>query len=112
MEFDTVNRAPRAIPTSLDGTAPPSPGLPLRAVDATPTLRRRSSVAPERPSALLLRDAVREAGLFQRSVLGHLDHNGWVDRVQADGQRLIDLLAEIGFVPSDNRWGSKVGTGQ
>ncbi|MEZ0133250.1 MULTISPECIES: hypothetical protein [Novosphingobium] len=51
--------------------------------------------------AALLRDAVREAGLFQRSVLGHLDHKEWRDRVRADGQRLMDLLAEIGFRPSE-----------
>lgn len=52
-------------------------------------------------SARLLRDAVREAGLFQRSVLGHLDHKEWRDRVRMDGQRLVDLLAEIGFRPSE-----------
>ena len=63
--------------------------------------------APIQPSVAtgsdprLLRDAVREAGLFQRSVLGHLDHKEWQDRVRADGQRLMDLLAEIGFQPSE-----------
>jgi hypothetical protein len=34
-------------------------------------------------------------------VLGHLDHKEWRDRVRADGQRLMDLLAEIGFRPSE-----------
>jgi hypothetical protein len=49
----------------------------------------------------LLRDAAREAGLFQRSALGHLDHKDWSNRVRADGQRLIDLLRDMGFSPSD-----------
>jgi hypothetical protein len=50
----------------------------------------------------LLRDAAREAGLFQRSALGHLDHKDWSNRVRADGQRLIDLLRDMGFSPTDN----------
>lgn len=60
-------------------------------------------IADEAFTARLLRDAVREAGLFQRSVLGHLDHKEWRDRVRADGQRLVDLLAQIGFQPSGRR---------
>lgn len=50
-------------------------------------------------SPRLLREAAREAGLFQRSVMGHLDHEGWSSRVLADGQRLADLLSEMGFSP-------------
>lgn len=51
-------------------------------------------------SAGLLRSAACEAGLFQRSALGHLDHKTWMSRVMADGQRLTDLLWEMGFTPA------------
>lgn len=48
------------------------------------------------PVSLLL-EATRTAGMFQRSALGHLDHHAWLDRVQSDGQRLIDVLTQMGF---------------
>jgi hypothetical protein len=66
-----------------------------------PLVAEPKPVEAEVLNARLLRDAVREAGLFQRSVLGHLDHKEWRDRVRLDGQRLIDLLSEIGFTPSN-----------
>ncbi|MYL98244.1 hypothetical protein GR702_10750 [Novosphingobium sp. FGD1] len=50
------------------------------------------------PVSLLL-EATRTAGMFQRSALGHLDHHAWLDRVQSDGQRLIDVLSQMGFRP-------------
>ncbi len=68
-----------------------------------PLVAEPKPVEADALNARLLRDAVREAGLFQRSVLGHLDHKEWRDRVRMDGQRLIDLLAEIGFSPSLNQ---------
>jgi hypothetical protein len=51
-------------------------------------------------SVRLLREAAGGAGSFQRSVVGHLDHGDWLNRVRADGQRLIDLLSEMGFHPN------------
>lgn len=50
--------------------------------------------------ARLLIEATRYAGMFQRSTLGHLDHHSWFDRVQNDGQRLIDVLTRMGFRPN------------
>lgn len=46
-----------------------------------------------------VREASRAAGQFQRSALGHLNHQGWSDRMRCDGQRLMDLLIEMGFTP-------------
>lgn len=48
----------------------------------------------------LLGDSVRAAGQFQRSALGHIDHEHWLERLRADGQRLVDLLTQMGFSPS------------
>jgi hypothetical protein len=64
---------------------------------------RQQTETADAPSTLLLRTAAREAGLFQRSVLGHLDHHDWLNRVRNDGQRLTDLLRDMGFIPSDDR---------
>jgi len=61
---------------------------------------RRQSVDAALPTPVL-RDAARTAGMFQRSVLGHLDHKEWLGRVRADGQKLIDLLTEMGFTPGE-----------
>lgn len=104
MNIDTVTPALHNAVTPREGPLPDR--QVLRRPSSTDLSWRRGTATPttsevEQPSSKLLRDAVREAGLFQRSVLGHLDHKGWLDRVQADGQRLIDLLAEIGFVPSE-----------
>lgn len=52
-------------------------------------------------SAKMLQNATREAGAFQRSALGHIEHRDWLDRVRADGQRLTDLLREMGFIPTE-----------
>lgn len=75
--------------------------------------KERSTQAPRTPpckmvpdpdlSGKLLKEAAREAGLFQRSVLGLMDHKDWTNRVSADGQRLVDLLHDMGFMPSDDR---------
>jgi hypothetical protein len=54
------------------------------------------------PVGLLL-DATRTAGMFQRSALGHLDHHAWLDRVQSDGQKLMDVLSQMGFRPRTDR---------
>jgi hypothetical protein len=54
-------------------------------------------------SIRLLREVAGSAGSFQRSVVGHLDHGDWLNRVRTDGQRLIDLLSEMGFNPSPER---------
>ena len=51
------------------------------------------------PRSLLL-EATRVAGAFQRSALGHLDHHEWADRVETDGQRLINVLVKMGFKPA------------
>ncbi|GEM_PF-2705259 len=51
----------------------------------------------------LLAEAVRAAGQFQRSALGHMDHENWLDRVKSDGQRLADLLKQMGFTPNTDR---------
>lgn len=85
MDIETINRSLAAGPIAAVSRRAPLAVKPVEVAELSPTL---------------LRDAVREAGLFQRSVLGHLDHKEWRDRVRADGQRLIDLLAEIGFRPS------------
>ncbi|MFK4871836.1 hypothetical protein [Novosphingobium sp. ZW T3_23] len=53
----------------------------------------------------LLGDSVRAAGQFQRSALGHMDHENWLERVLDDGQRLVDLLVQMGFTPSADRSG-------
>lgn len=50
----------------------------------------------------MLADSVRAAGQFQRSALGHMDHEHWLARVRTDGQKLIDLLAQMGFSPSED----------
>ncbi|WP_134095512.1 hypothetical protein [Novosphingobium sp. PhB55] len=50
----------------------------------------------------LLGDSVRAAGQFQRSALGHMDHENWIERVRADGQRLMDLLSQMGFSPNSS----------
>ncbi|WP_156370316.1 hypothetical protein [Novosphingobium sp. Leaf2] len=76
----------------------------LAAVSA-PVNTARSTTTPNRLvdmeiSTGLLRSAACEAGLFQRSALGHLDHKTWMSRVMADGQRLTDLLWEMGFTPA------------
>lgn len=63
----------------------------------------RRQVSDDTISPHLLRDTARAAGMFQRSVLGHLDHKEWLGRVRADGQRLMDLLSEMGFTPSEPR---------
>lgn len=70
--------------------------------DGTLTQQRRREQGerdqPAIPVSLLL-EATRTAGMFQRSALGHLDHHAWLDRVQSDGQKLIDVLAQMGFHP-------------
>ncbi|PNU05618.1 hypothetical protein [Novosphingobium guangzhouense] len=98
MEANTLKRAGQA-------AMPRRAVLPVTSAALAPQAAEAAVVPLETDalSARLLRDAVREAGLFQRSVLGHLDHKEWRDRVFADGQRLIDLLATIGFRPSDQR---------
>jgi hypothetical protein len=61
--------------------------------DGTLTQQRRREQGerdqPAIPVSLLL-EATRTAGMFQRS---------WLDRVQSDGQKLIDVLAQMGFHP-------------
>ncbi|KMS52949.1 hypothetical protein V474_25310 [Novosphingobium barchaimii LL02] len=63
----------------------------------------RRQVSDDAVPPHLLRDTARTAGMFQRSVLGHMDHKEWLGRVRADGQRLMDLLSEMGFNPSEAR---------
>jgi len=80
--------------------------LPREATVVTEMPRMARRVAHDGPAPLstaLLRAAAREAGLFQRSVLGHLDHHDWSNRVHADAQRLTDLLQDMGFRPSEGR---------
>lgn len=98
MDANTLNRASRN--TVRSRAMLPAERAALTQMAAEPT---RAPLETDALSARLLRDAVREAGLFQRSVLGHLDHKEWRDRVCADGQRLIDLLSKIGFQPSEQR---------
>lgn len=98
MDVNTKNRSP------LDTRAP----LPDTAIKPRPFPPRREHRAGLRPlteeaqllSIRLLREASGAAGSFQRSVVGHVDHGDWLNRVRADGQRLIDLLYEMGFNPS------------
>lgn len=105
VDIDTMNRTRRE-------TLLPREDVPVKERGAVPLdAARPSGIAARRAigadaelfSGPLLRNAAREAGLFQRSVLGHLDHKDWVNRVRADGQHLIDLLSEMGFSPSDGR---------
>ena len=51
-------------------------------------------------SSSLLLEAARDAGTFQRSALGHLEHPEWLARLRADGRRLADVLLAMGFVAS------------
>ncbi|MEE4451634.1 hypothetical protein [Novosphingobium resinovorum] len=95
MNTDTLNRRPDTTPPRRDAIAKERTAV----VRLVPEISARE-LDTDGFSARMLRDAVREAGLFQRSVLGHLDHQEWRDRVRADGQRLIDLLSEIGFRPT------------
>jgi hypothetical protein len=97
VSIETVKRSHRDIrPARQSAPAIERARLVRRDEDGRP----RADRLPPR----LLRDAAREAGLFQRSVLGHLDHEAWVNRVRADGQRLADLLWEMGFSPSAERF--------
>lgn len=72
----------------------------LETTRARPAISAPSGKRAEAIPAPLLLEATRVAGMFQRSVLGHLDHHEWLDRVGKDGQRLIDVLAQMGFVPA------------
>lgn len=65
----------------------------------TSAVSRFEQAEPQIPRSVLL-EATRAAGAFQRSALGYLDHHEWSDRVRSDGQRLINVLTEIGFQPA------------
>jgi hypothetical protein len=65
----------------------------------TSAISRLEPAEPRIARSVLL-EATRAAGAFQRSALGHLDHHEWSDRVRSDGQRLINVLTEIGFQPA------------
>lgn len=90
LDIETMNRS-----------RPEQPMVPEDLKDLPRVARRPVAVDADAAANHLLRDAAREAGLFQRSALGHLDHKDWSNRVRADGQRLINLLCDMGFSPSD-----------
>lgn len=66
-----------------------------------PTMVERSPRRPEHliaiPSELLLQ-AAHSARSFQRSALGYHDHPGWLERVRADAENLVDVLTAMGFL--------------
>lgn len=66
-----------------------------------PTMVERSTRQPKHlvsiPLELLLQ-ATHSARSFQRSALGYLDHPGWQERVRADAENLVDVLAAMGFL--------------
>lgn len=86
----------------MNRTRPEQPMMAENLKERPSTARRQSSGDADAAANRLLRDAAREAGLFQRSALGHLDHKDWSNRVRADGQRLVNLLRDMGFSPTDS----------